>query len=156
VIHEEEAKFGVGGGGNFFVPIFEDGVAWESAKGKLHVGLAGGEPDVADEEIGEGEVGAITSDGESVRTAGGFRREPEAEVAVGVDLGGNRLGMKFGGEVCAGGGPSPDVNGPITLEDGVVAEQMRKADVGAEQNGRQEAGSEEEGDAEKFHGEPQM
>jgi hypothetical protein len=46
------------------------------------------------------------------------------------------------------------MDGAIALEDGVVAEQVREADVGAERGGRQETGEEETGKAKRFHGGP--
>ncbi len=131
-IDDEETEFGIRRRGDFLVGILDDGAAREALEGHFHVGLAGGEPDVADEKVGKGDVGAIAGEGEGVGSARGFRREPEAEGAAGVDDRGDGLRVEFGGEVRAGRGPSPDVDGAIALEDGVIAEHVREANLCAE------------------------
>ena len=67
---------GVVGGGDLFFGVLDDGGAGEAAEGHLHVGLAGGEPDVADEDVGEVD-GCSPVDGEGVRAAGRFWGEIE-------------------------------------------------------------------------------
>ena len=82
---ELTTKSGIGGGGNFFVGVFDDGGVGEAAEGHLHVGLAGGEPDIADEDVGESDLRAAV-DGEGVGPAGSFGCEVDGEGAevVGV------------------------------------------------------------------------
>ena len=50
---EQQADVGVGGGGDLFGAVLDDRRGWEAGERHLHVGLPGGEPDVADEDVGE-------------------------------------------------------------------------------------------------------
>ena len=116
----------IGGGGDLLVGVLDDGRAREAAKGHLHVGLAGGEPDVADEDVGEGNR-CSPVDGEGVGAAGWFRCEVKGPRAEVVGFGRGVLMAEVDGDSSAGCVPAPDVNGTITLEDGVVAEHVREA-----------------------------
>ena len=129
---EQEADLREVGGGDLFVGVFDDGGVGEAAEGHLHVGLAGGDPDVADEEVGEGEGrgGGGAGDGEREGAAGLFGGEPEAPLAEAV--GGGGLGLLVEGDVdgLGGGGPAPDVDGGAALEDAVVGEDVGEAEGG--------------------------
>ena len=87
LLDEEEADLRVVGGGDLFVGVFDDGVAGEAGEGHLHVGLAGGHPEVADEDVFELDgVGGV--DGEGVGASGGLGWEVEAPAAEVVGGGG--------------------------------------------------------------------
>ena len=84
---------------------------------------------------------------EGIRAARGFGREPEAPGAQWVGLSRNRLRMELGGDVSTGCGPSPNVDGAIALEDGVVAEQVRQAHIGASGCRERRQAKEQNGDS---------
>ena len=81
-LDEEEADVGIVGGGDLFFGVFDLGFGSEAGEGHLHVGLAGGEPEIAEEDVFVGD-GVGAADGEGVGSAGGLRREVEAPAAGG-------------------------------------------------------------------------
>ena len=119
----EHAEGGVVGGGFFFVVV--GGVG----DGHAHVGLAGAEPDFAEEDVGDGEgVAGLDGEGEGVGGLEGV--EFDAPFAGGVGGGGLGLAGDGDGDFFAGVGPTPDGDGRAALQDHVVGEDGGEADVG--------------------------
>lgn len=127
----------MGGGG------LEEGVVGE-ADGPLHVGLAGAEPDIADDDVAEGDgVGAVHDEVGRVGLDG-HRGEVDAPVAVAVGLGGEGLAAEGDGDLLAAAGGAPDRDDGLALEDGVVGEDGGELHLGAERGGEGEGGAEGE------------
>jgi len=121
---------GVVRGGDFL------GGVGELADAAFHVGLAGGEPDVAGEDVGEADGGsggfAGAGDGEVGGLGGGGEGgEVDYPASVGGSGGAYGLASEGDGDVFAGGGGAPDGEGFVALEDGVVAEEGGEGGVGA-------------------------
>ena len=101
--------------------------------GEVHVGLAGSEPDLADQDVGERERrawggGSGGHDTERARFgAGGHRIESDAPAAAGIGRG--RVGLAGEGDRDGfpGIGRSPDGNGHFALQHHVVGERAGEA-----------------------------
>jgi hypothetical protein len=109
----------------------------------LHVGLAGGEPDLADEDIADHDhVGA--GDGElGGHGRGGRGLEVNDPAAVCAGGGADLLAQKIDGHAFTGGGLAPDGQGFVALEDGVVLKERREGDLGAGERGGEEKDEED-------------
>jgi hypothetical protein len=126
------------------------GVGREAGEGHLHVGLAGGEPEIAEEDVVVGDgVGAV--DGESVGASGGLCGEVDTPAAGGVGDGGVGEVVEGGGNGLAGGGAAPDVNGHVALENHVAGKDFGEGDFGL---GGEGGGEEAEGEAKLHSGSP--
>ena len=146
---EQETDARIGGGGDLSFGIFDGGVGAEAGEGHLHVALAGGEPDVSDQEVGALDARSVAGDRQCVRPAGGLGGEIRGPFAEAVGLGGDRLRVELEGKPGAGGSPAPEVNGAVALEDGVVGEDGGKADLscagyGCEQEREEQCGRPED------------
>src|SRR5690606_34621643 len=109
-----------------------------------HVGLAGGEPDFADDHVADGVgVGALNNE-VATGGGGGQRGEVDAPAAVGAGGGGEGLAGEAHRDAFAGVGGAPDGHGFFALEHGSVAEDGGEGD-GRRQGAEQEAG--EKGEA---------
>jgi hypothetical protein len=86
----------------------------------VHVGLAGGEPDLADEEIGNGERLAGGLDDEGMRAAGRQGGQAHEPVAPGVALGAGLATGEGDAHAAERRGPAPDGEGLVALEHGVI------------------------------------
>jgi len=137
LVDVEHAQLRVVGRGDIFGPVIGVG------QFPLHVGLAGGEPDLADEDVVDDLFGAAFH-AESVRAAGGQLRAGEFPSAIGGgdDLHGRWCGRRaFDGEgddllrVVL----TPDRVGLIALQHQVVGEQRREKERG-EKHGRGDCG----------------
>src|SRR5690606_20309043 len=110
VAEEREA-----GGGDFF-----PGIGGE-AEGPFHVGLAGGEPDLADEHVAHDDGVFPAHDEFARRSGGGQRRQRHAPAPVGRGGGGGALPGEGDGDAFAGIGGAPDRQRLALLEHGPVA-----------------------------------
>ncbi len=139
LLDEQEADLRVVGGGDLFVGVFDYSVAGEAREGHLHVGLAGGEPEVSDEDVFELEgVGSV--DGEGEGASGGLGGEVEAPAAEVVRDGGVGAAVEIDGDLLAGCGAPPDVDGHLALEDHVAGEDFGEGDFGSGGDGEAEQG----------------
>jgi hypothetical protein len=138
----EPAELRIGGAGDLVVAV------GGGVEGELHVGLSGGEPDVADEDVRDDE--AVFAGDDEVEGAGVFRGQVEVRVPAAVGAGDDfrcRL-VEGDGDGFAGFGAAPDRGGGRFLEDGVGGKDGGKLDVGGGEDGEEG----EEAEAEKeFH-----
>ena len=143
LVDAEHADGGEVGGGGF------GGRVEAAFELEGHVGLAGGEPDFADEDVVDGEGGAAF-DGELLGLVAGCEfAEADAPSAIGDGSGGGGLIGDGDGDGVAGFGPAPDVEGLVGLDDHVVGDEGGEFEidfpiVGAEGGGG-EAGAVFEG-----------
>ena len=107
-LHVEEADLRIGCGGDLGSTVLYGGIRAETLEGHLHVGLAGGEPDVADEQVGDGlaAVARVANDGEGVRAASAFGAQPCGPLAEPVGNSGDLLVVEGDGELPTRSGPS--------------------------------------------------
>ena len=92
---------------------------------ELHVGLAGGEPYLADEDVGYGDWGLAfaAGDGHLKRAAGLEVEEADGPLAGGVGDCGFGGAVEGDGDLFAGIGCAPDGHGHAGLQHHVVAEE---------------------------------
>ena len=138
----EEADLRVVGGGDFFGGVLDDGVAGEAEQRHLHVGLAGGKPEIADENVVEGE-GVCATDSEGEGAAGGLGGKIDAPAMKVVGGGGGGRTVEVDGDLLAWFGLAPDVDGHVALEDHVAGEDLGEGDVGVRGSGQQGQGEDE-------------
>ena len=138
------------GGGDLFVGVLNDGTAGEAGERHLHVGLAGGEPEVAEEDVVELD-GVGGADDESEGTAGGLGGEVDAPAAERVGCGGCGEAVEVDGDLFAGCGVAPDVDGHVALENHVAGEEFGEGDFSDGRETEQKCGGEERSCKAKWH-----
>ena len=134
--------------GEFCGGDFEVGVPG-GADGPLHVGLAGAEPDFADEDVGEvagggaldGDFGGLGAGGDGVKGDGPF--------AIGTGFGSLGLAGEGDCHIGAWGIPAPDGVGVLLLEHHVVANDGGELEFGLRGEGE---AKDEGGEEVAFHG----
>lgn len=138
----EDAEEGVVGGGDFLLGAIAVG------DGPFHVGLSGGEPDFADEDVLDDDGFWSVGHFEFLSVGIGLEAgEAEGEGSVGICFGGGVMVAKGDGDGGSGIGPSPNFGAGFLLEDGAVRENDGEVEFGGE-----DAGGEEEGDGDEcFH-----
>ena len=139
--HGDEADFWELGGFGFEVAVVG------LADFPLHVGLAGANPDFADEHILYGQL-ILAGDGERVRPADGERVERDLPFAFVVGLGGVPLAGDRDDHVLGWISPAPNAVFLALLEDHVVGEDGREADIGEGGDGPEG----EDGNEQAVHG----
>ena len=98
--------------------------------GPLHVRLAGADPDLADEHVGEGD-GVVALDGYRERAARFLGRQFDGPFAVVVGNARRGItGAQCDRDLLAHVGPAPHGNRLLALENHVVAEDVRHTDIG--------------------------
>ena len=124
--------------------------------GKIHVGLAGGQPHLAHQDVAQFLIfdfgfSIDRTDGEIARFSTGFERiEGQAPLAVGAGGRGLFLAGEFDRDPLAGVGDAPDGHLHFTLEDHVVGERACEFHLGEQR--RDEREREQEQSDGFFHG----
>src|SRR5262245_16141085 len=96
----------------------------------LHVGLAGAEPDLADEDVLEDDL-ILARDGHRVRLAVGLHRlQRHLPAPVVIGLGADLLAIQRHRDLLARIGPAPDRQLPVPLEHHVTVDYRWQLDVG--------------------------
>ena len=110
-----------GRGGLLFLEIFR------AIDGHRHVRLAGTEPDVADEYVGDLGLAVILALGGELAAFGAGRQRLEAErpFAGRISFGILLLASELDDDLFVGISPAPDRDGLVALEDHVVGEDGR-------------------------------
>ncbi len=147
---EKEADVGVVGGGDLFGGVLNDGAVGEAGEGHLHVGLAGGEPEIADEDVVELD-GVRAADDESEGAASGLRGKVDAPTADVVGGCGGGEAVEFYGDLFSGGGAAPDVDGHVALKDHVAGEEFGERDFGVGTQGEYERDDEDAANETRGH-----
>ena len=90
----------------------------------LHVALAGTEPDVADQNIVDGDWCLVIGGRSQLPRFGGSGQGIEVDLPLAVRAGHSRLLLprKFYSYSFAGRTPAPDWDGPVALQNGVIRE----------------------------------
>ena len=144
---QEEANVGEVGSGDLFVGVLDLGAGTKAGERHLHVGLARGKPEIAEEDVViRNGVGAL--DGEGVGATGGLCGEVDAPAAGGASSGGVGEVVEGGSDGLAGCGVAPEMDGHVALEDHVAGEEFGERDFGLRGEGCSEKA---EGEA-KLHG----
>ena len=93
VLHTEQADLGQVSLGYLLFGIGDMSVGGKTGKRHFHIGLPGGKPHVAHQQVRTGELGAAM-DGKRERAAGRLRREPRLPQAQVVCRGGDGLAVE--------------------------------------------------------------
>ncbi len=146
-LQAEHANLGEVGGGDLLLGV--GGLL----DGPLHVGLAGADPDLANEDVLHGGDARGTADLEfGGDDAGGERVELDLPAAVGIGGGLLLLGPHGDGDVLIWIGGAPDGNGLALLKDHVVGKDRRELDGGVGEGKRAAPKREQEGKGSRaFH-----
>ena len=126
VANEQEANVGTVGCRDFLGSVLQHGLSGEALEGHFHVGLAGSEPDVSDENVRQND-GVGGGNAQFVRPTGVLGREVDFPVAEAIGNGRAVLIAEGHLDTLARVGPSPDVDGGVALQNGVVAERCWEA-----------------------------
>jgi hypothetical protein len=118
VSFHEKRRMPVMDGGDLFGGVLNVCAVGEAGERHLHVGLAGGEPEIADEDVVELD-GVRAADDESEGAASGLRGKVDAPTADVVGGCGGGEAVEFYGDLFSGGGAAPDVDGHVALKDHV-------------------------------------
>ena len=95
----------------------------------FHVGLAGAEPDLAHEYVGEANCLIASLNGHCQRTFAAFEgRQGEAPAPFRVRAGAGGVRANLNGDSAAGRGPAPNRQGVVALEDHVVGEDACRSE----------------------------
>ena len=97
----------------------------------FHVGLAGAEPDLAHEDVGQANCLFASFSGHRQRTFATFEgRQGEPPAPLRVRAGASGVRTHLNGDNAAGRGPAPNRQGLVALEDHVVGEDACRSEFG--------------------------
>src|SRR5579875_3237762 len=115
--------------GDFLCTVFDHGASGKAVQRHFHIRLTGGKPDIAYKNVCQRDGSASAALGRQVVwAASAFGSEPQAPFSEIVSGCRTRLAVKPHRNCFSRTGPSPDMNGPVALQDRMAADDVWQTD----------------------------